>query len=151
MPFDVMHANQILDYMFSKTNTSINAYSQVYMGLSRNDPEADAGIFNELDATTCDNYERVLISIKNETYPDFMGKANNRTIKNVKQINFNRNRSETDAWDTIKGFGLFSAKTGGTPFYYAKVDREGGVEVPPNAVALFDPNTLVISFSSTDA
>ena len=144
MPFSVSQANAFLNFMFSKTNAALTPPTYIYMGLSKNDPEADNGTFTELSG---DTYARVLISQKGETYPDVIGPANGRTIKNVKQINFNRS---TVAWDTIHGFGLFTTETGGTPFYYAKVDSETGVEVPPNAVALFDPETLSISFASTD-
>lgn len=145
MPFSVTQANAILDFMFSKTNTALTHPQYIYMGLCKNDPEADNGTFTELSG---DTYARVLISQKGETYPDFIGSAANRSIKNVKQINFNRS---TVAWDTIHGFGLFTAATGGSPFYYAKVDNPEGVVVPENAVALFDPETLVISFATTDA
>lgn len=144
MPFSVTQANAILNFMFSKTSSDLKVPTYIYMGLSKNDPEADNGTFTELSG---DTYARVLISQKGETYPDVMGTAADRSIKNIKQINFNRS---TVAWDTIHGFGLFSAATGGTPFYYAKVDSAEGVAVPPNAVALFDPETLSISFASTD-
>lgn len=144
MPFSVTQANAILNFMFSKTNNALTPPQYIYMGLCKNDPEADNGTFTELSG---DTYARVLISQKGETYPDFIGSADARSIKNVKQINFNRS---TVAWDTIHGFGLFSAATGGSPFYYAKVDNPEGVVVPENAVALFDPETLKISFANAD-
>ena len=141
MPFSVEPSNSFLNFMFSKVNT-LTAPSAVYMALSSNDPEADGGTFTEFSGN---NYARVLVGLKGETYPDFISSAANRTIKNTKQIVFNK---ATGDWVTAKGFGLFSAPTGGTPFYYAKLDAE--VTVPIGAVALFDPNTLIIGFANTD-
>jgi len=141
MPFSNTYANEILNYTMGKI-ASLTAPTYVYIGLSTNDPEADNGTFNELSGN---NYARVLISIKNETYPDVIGSASDRVIQNTKQINWNKS---TGDWATAKGFGLFSAVTGGTPFFYGKLDAE--VTVPTGAVALFDPNTLKISFPTTD-
>ena len=144
MPFSVTQAAAILNFMFSKSGTALTPPSSIYMALSSNDPEADGGTFNELSGN---NYARVLISQKNETYPDFIPATNTRTIQNTKQIVFNK---ATADWATARGFGLFTVETvgSGTPFYYAKLDNE--VTVEAGAVALFDPNTLVISFATTD-
>lgn len=142
MPFSVEQANSILNFMFSKTGT-LTAPTSIYMALSSNDPEADNGTFTELSGG---GYARVLVSVKGETYPDFIGSASARSIKNTKQIVFNK---ATADWATAKGFALFSGVSGGAPFYYAKLDNE--VTVPTGAVALFDPSTLVISFATTDA
>lgn len=141
MPFSTTYANEILNYTIAKTN-ALTAPSKVYIGLSSNDPEADNGTFTELQGG---NYNRVLVSIKGESFPDYLSSASNREIGNVKQINWLKS---TSAWPTAKGFGLFSAETGGTPFFYGKLDEP--VEVPSGAVALFDPGTLKISFPATD-
>lgn len=142
MPFSVAYRNDILNYLFSKTTASLSAPSQVYIGLSSNDPEADGGTFTELSGK---GYSRVLISQKGATYPDLIGQASGGSISNTKQINWTK---ATGNWTNAQGFGLFSASSGGTPFYYGKLDTL--LEVVEGAVALFDPGALKISFASTD-
>ena len=146
MPFSNAKASEILNYMFSKTNTTLTPPQYIYMGLSSNDPEADNGTFTEISGN---GYARVLVSIKGETYPDFIGAASGRTIQNTKQITFNK---ATANWPNVKGFGLFTAATGGSPFYYAKVDSDDpdGIPVTEGAVALLDPGAMKISFATTD-
>lgn len=149
MPFSTAYANSFLNYTFAK-NTGLTAPNMVYIGLCTNDPEADDGTFNELSGK---GYARVLISQKSETYPNVIGSASARSITNTQQINWTK---ATADWERVNGFGLFSSETGGTPFFYGKLDlsdeviAEGGLLVPSGAVALFDPNTLLISFSDTD-
>ena len=141
MPFSDSYANSILNYALAKTKT-LTAPTQVFIGLSSNDPEADDGTFTELSGG---NYSRVLISLSGETYPDVIGSASDRAIKNTKQINWTKASAD---WATANGFGLFSQETGGTPFFYGKLETP--VAVPTGAVALFEPNSLKISFSVTD-
>lgn len=140
MPLSDSYAKAILNVMFK--GGSLSGSSEVYLGLSTNDPEA--GDFYEMSG---DTYARVLIAKNGATYPDYMGDVDGRAITNAKQINFNR--STTD-WPTIFGFGLFAGKTGGSPYYYARVDNPEGVSVPSNAVALFDPETLKVSIATAD-
>lgn len=142
MPFSTPYANNILNYLFAKTKELIIP-DAVYIGLCANDPEADNGTFNELSGY---GYARVLISQKGETYPNVIGSASNRMITNPYQINWTK---ATGDWEEAKGFGLFSAASGGTPFFYGKL--EVPVTCVAGAVALFDPNTLKISFPTTDA
>lgn len=141
MPFSDSYANNILNYVFSKTN-SLSAPSAVYIGLSTNDPEATNGTFNELAGY---GYARVLVSQRGSAYPNMIGTASNRAITNTYQINWAK---ATGEWETANGFGLFDAPTGGEPFFYGKLTEP--VIVPNGAVALFDPNALRISIASTD-
>lgn len=141
MPFSTTYANNLLNWAFGKSQ-GLTAHSKVYIGLSSNDPEADNGTFTELSGS---GYSRVLISQYGETYPDVIGSASARSITNPKQINWTK---ATADWLNAKGFGLFTAEAGGSPYFYGKLDTE--VEVPTGAVALFDPNTLKISFPTTD-
>lgn len=141
MPFSVEYANNILNYLFAKTS-SLTPPSTVYIGLSTNDPEEDGGTFNELSGN---NYARLLLSARGQTYPNYFGNAVNRNIKNNYQMVFNK---ATGDWATAYGFGLFSSPTGGTPFYYGKLAQP--VFVPAQAVALFDPETLSITLPSSD-
>ena len=149
MPFSDSYANQILSYTLAKTQT-LTAPTHVYIGLCENDPEADGGTFTELSGG---GYSRVLISQKGETYPDVIGSASGRAISNVKQINWNK---ATADWPRVNGFGLFSAATGGTPFFYSKLDltedqiAAGGLLVEEGAVALFEAAGLGLDFATTD-
>ncbi len=141
MPFSTTYANNILNWAFGKSG-SLSGHTKVYIGLCSNDPEADGGTFNELSGN---GYSRVLVSQYNEAFPDVIGTASGRAITNPKQINWTKS---TAAWATAKGFGLFTTETGGAPYFYGTLDTP--VEVPQGAVALFDPNTLKISFPTTD-
>lgn len=147
MPFSTTQAAAFLNFMFSKNSAALTPPTMIYMGLSSNDPEADGGTFTEISGNT---YARMLVSRKGETYPDFIGTATGRTIQNVKQVAFNK---ATAGWLNIKGFGLFTSETGGSPFYYAKVDNEeypDGIPVAAGSVALFDPGSMKISFATED-
>lgn len=149
MPFSTSYANQILDFTFGKT-ASLSAPSTVYIGLSTNDPEADGGAFMELSGNA---YARVLITNRGSTYPNLMNSASTRSITNSQQINWIK---ATDDWARVKGFGLFSSSSGGTPFFYGKLDltpeeeAAGGILCEAGAVMLFDPLALKISFPTTD-
>lgn len=141
MPYSNTYANNILNYTFGKTAT-LAAPEYVYIGLCTNDPEADKGSFTELSGN---GYSRILISHRGQTYPDVINSASDRVVKNAKQINWTK---ATGDWPEAKGFGLFSAATGGTPFYYGKLSE--GVTCEAGAVMLFDPEALQIGIADTD-
>ena len=141
MPFSNNYANNILNYLFAKT-ASLSAPSAVYIGLCTNDPEADGGTFTELSGG---GYSRVLISQRGATYPNVIGNASARAISNQYQINWTK---ATLDWAEAKGFGLFESATGGSPFFYGKLEEP--VTCVAGAVALFDPQTLRISFPTSD-
>lgn len=148
MPFSDSYANSILNYTFAKTQ-QLTPPTQVWIGLSSNDPEADGGTFNELSGG---GYGRVLISLRGETYPNFINSASDREITNSYQIAFPKATAE---W-TVKGIGLFSSQAGGEPFFYGAIElteeqaEAVGLVVDPGAVALFDPETLKIEFPAED-
>ena len=73
MPFDTDTANSVLGWAFGKNTLPIN--SKVYIGMSSNDPEEDSGTFTELSGG---GYTRVLVSVYNNQYPDYIGAAANR-------------------------------------------------------------------------
>lgn len=140
MPFSDSYANNFLNFIFSRID-SLTSPDKVYIGLSSTDPEA--GSFTELSGGA---YGRILLVRKEELeYPDFIGTATNREISNKRQINWTKASSN---WPTAVGFGLFTSETGGSPFYYAKLDKP--VTVPAESVALFDPGEFKIAFSNTD-
>lgn len=143
MPFNTTTANKLLDWTLGNSAVSLSQQNTVYIGLSTNDPEADGGIFTEL---TGDTYERVLIAQHGESYPDCIGSAADRSIENTKQINWTK---ATTNWPTVKGFGLFTAKVGGEPYFYGRLEED--LNVVNGSVALFDPGALKISFPTSDA
>jgi hypothetical protein len=149
MPYSDSYANAILNYTFAKID-KLEAPDFVYIGLCSNDPEAGGGTFNELSGA---GYERVLIHQRGEVFPGLINSASERAITNGKQINWTK---ATLDWERVNGFGLFSAKQGGAPFFYGKIElteeqqAAGGLLVAAGSVALFDPQTLRISFPTTD-
>ena len=153
MPFSTTYANNFLDVAFSKVSASVVPPASVYIGLCTNDPEADNGTVRELSGS---GYSRVLISQKNQTYPNVMGSAANREIKNTMQINWQK---ATADWARVKGFFLSSSPTIGETtaiFFYGKLDlteedeAAGGLLVENGMVALFDPHSFKISFPAAD-
>jgi hypothetical protein len=140
MPYDNVKSNSILDWTFGKTKLS--EISRVYIGLSTNDPVAGKGVFNELSGN---GYARVLIGMYGESYPGLITAAAERTILNGRQINWTK---ATADWPAANGIGLFSSETGGTPYFYGKLEEP--VTCPAGAVFLFDPQTLRVSFPDSD-
>ena len=151
MPFSDTYSNEILKFLFAQSNSlSLSKPTTIYIGLSKNDPEAELGTFDELD---CNTYERLLIVNAGATLGNYLGDVANRSITNTKQINWTK---ATANWDKINGFGLFTTAEGGEPFFYGKLDlseaqeADGGLLIELGAVALFDPGAFKISFSTTD-
>lgn len=150
MPFTTDICDNILKYYFLRSAAAENIFTRPvknYIALSTNDPEADGGTFKEL--TIGENgYQRVLLLDRTEEgahWPDYMSDVADRTVYNEKEIHFNK---ATADWPTVNGFAIFSAETEGYMVYYAKLDNP--VSVPADGVALFDPNTLRISFATQD-
>lgn len=141
MPFSVDYANKFLNFTLSKSST-LTPPSSVYIGLCSNDPDADSGTFTELSGG---GYERVLIVQNGKDVPAVIGSAANRSIKNTSQINWIK---ATANWTEAKGYGLFSAKTGGAPFYYAKLKTP--VTCAKGEIALFDKDALQIQIAEHD-
>lgn len=140
MPFSNTYANNILGWAFGKN--SLPNHSKVYIGLCSNDPEADNGTFTEL---TGGNYARVLVSVNGAAYPDFIGAAASREIKNVKQITWAKASAD---WTQAKGFGIFNVETGGTPYFYGKLTQP--VTCASGEICIFDPEALVMKLSDVD-
>jgi hypothetical protein len=144
MPFTDTYANSILNYTFSKVER-LSAPEAVYIGLCTNDPEASGGTITELSGG---GYHRVMVAQRDETYPNVIGSASGRMIQNTRQINWTK---ATADWAEAKGFFLSSSSTVGEKtgiFFYGKLEEP--VSCTAGAVALFDPNTLKISFPKTD-
>lgn len=147
-PYDDSNSNSLLDWTFGRAKLAEK--SRVYIGLCTNDPVADGGVFTEL---TGSGYARVLIGLYGESYPGLINAASGRAILNGKQINYTK---ATADWPAVNGIGLFTTETGGTPYFYGKLElteeqaAQGGVVCPAGAVFLFDPQTLKVSFPASD-
>ena len=142
MPFSDTYANNILNYLFG--GGSLSAPTQIYLGLHRaSGAEISGG-----------GYARVLIRKSGSSYPNVMGSASGRAISNNAQINYNK---ATTDWGYIGGFGIYTTKTNGEPIFWGDLElteeekAAGGLFVEAGSVALFDANTLKITFSETDA
>lgn len=155
MPFTDTYANNVLNYLMAKTD-SLTPPAAVYIGLCTNDPEASDGSITELSGG---GYHRVMISQRDEVYPDVINRASgsDRMIQNVKQINWTK---ATANWERVNGFFLSSSPTVGETygiFFYGALDldeatkEEGGLLVEAGSVCLFDPYALRISFPEVDS
>lgn len=143
MPFSTTDANAILNWMMGGSTLPIK--SDVYIGLLKNDPEADDGACDEIPKGF-DTYERVLISTGTPNdFPYLMEAADARAIKNKAQINWTK---ATVQWPKVYGIALYTVKTDGAPFYYAKVPNPFTVD--PGEVALFEKGSFKISMEKTD-
>lgn len=115
MPFTTTETNNILNWALGKSN-GLTSKIKVYIGLLKNDPEADNGTCQELSG---DTYHRVLISAYNNTDIKLIGSADARVIQNTAQIAWTK---ATATWPEVKGIALYTTESGTTaPFYYAKV------------------------------
>lgn len=148
-PYDDTNSNNLLNWTFGKAELA--AKSRVYVGLSTNDPVADKGAFAELSGK---GYKRELINVyADQTYFGYINPASDRSILNGKQINYTKASAD---WDPVNGIGLFTTETGGTPYFYGKLElteeqaAEGGVVCPAGAIFLFDPEGMKVSFPAAD-
>lgn len=148
MPFTTSEANTLLNWMLGKTS-ALSGKGSVYIGLLTNDPEdkddAGIGVCNEIKTSDVEEYHRVLLHQFNNDAVDLIGNADGRVIKNKAQINWTKAKSD---WPLVKGIALYTAKSGGSPFYYAKLKNPLSVE--KDAVALFEKDQLQIGFKDTD-
>lgn len=170
MPYSEKYAQTFLNYTLGQSREAFYPPNNIYLALFTNDPEADGGVCTEL---TVPGYERLMIvrwanetktvwngetgqmetktGLQLQEYPSYFGAAEGRTIQNNRQINWAK---ATQDWPTIKGFGLFTKATNEgletpeEPFFYGKLDNP--ITVPKDAVALFDPGSLKITFPTSD-
>ena len=166
MPFTSNYANLILNWAIGLGSASLSRPSEVYIGLTSNNPEEASGEIVELSGG---GYSRVLctktVTLKSgETLinPNKFRSASsasddtNRNVENEEQINWTK---ATENWERVNGFFLSTSgtvgETSGIFFYGAlTLDEEtkaaGGLLVEAGAVALFDPQTFKIEFPAKD-
>ena len=149
MPHNISDANKILNSTFR--GEAIPSVSEIWMGLSTNDPVADGGTFNELAGN---GYARVLVEQVGKSYPALLGEATGRSITNVKQINWTK--ATGGDWQRANGVGFFTAQTGGTPRFYGKLTltaeqiAAGGLLTEEGAVCLLDPGAFRVEMADYD-
>lgn len=153
MPLTTTYANEYLNFLLAKT-AALTAPSAVYIGLCTNDPEEDNGVIQELSGG---GYSRVMVSQKNQTYPNLIGNAAARAISNPGQINWTK---ATQNWARVNGFFLSASSVVGETaqvFFYGALQLDddvkdaGGLLVEAGAVALFDPQAFKIEFPARDS
>ena len=132
------YANNYLSFLLGKTKT-LTAPTTVYIGLCTNNPEIADGDFaiGDFNEIVGDTYERVVLVINGESYPNLIGAAADKKIVNIAQINWTKT---LEGYPDAKGFGLFSMKTDGTPFAMGKLANT--LTTPAGAVALFEAGGL---------
>lgn len=129
MILSVDYANNYLNFLLGKTKT-LTAPTQVWLGLCTNDCEAE-GTFSEVSGN---GYGRTLLSYSGQTLDVTISAAAARALENLKQIVTPKATGDY----TVKGIGLFSAETGGTPFAWGNLDTENGVAVVTGALPMFE-------------
>lgn len=141
------YANNYLSFLLGKVKT-LTAPTTVYIGLSTNNPEIEDGDYaiGDFNEITGDTYERVVLVINGESYPNLVGTADDRKMTNIAQINWTKT---VEGYPDANGFGLFSAATGGTPFAVGKLAST--LTTPAGAVALFDAGGLEFFIGSAVA
>ena len=142
-------ANQLLDQLFAATSGSQKNY--YYIGLSTTMPKPDGSNFTEPSipagavddngaSITVNEYERVSLS-------GLVSNAANAIVKNTAIIFFNE--AEHYAWGTITHFGIFTAKTGGTPIFYGELTSP--VTVQKNYIPIFRKDKLQVGLDQDPA
>ena len=87
---------------------------RVYLGLGN----ADGGFFNEIVATTANNYARVLVKrTDDDEFPNLLSHSG-RIVQNHEQIVFNKVK---DTAYTANAIGLYRSVSGGSPYAWAKL------------------------------
>lgn len=134
MGFTTNYANNILKTLFG---------SNKYIALTTQAPTADSTGATIVEPNADDGYARAKVSNGNFT-------AENRTIKNGDYIYF---PEATKSWGKIKYLCVVDSGTrgAGTLDYFGQItnsDGQVGVDVDPNTVPLFKPNTINISLDA---
>lgn len=106
MPFTTAMANSVL-YENFHGDAEGGDKRKVYIGLSSTAPSEDGSNFTEPEATKTTGYHRGEIGSK-------MAQASNRQIQNNTVCYMSLLRADLG---TVGYFGLFTAKSGGVPFF----------------------------------
>lgn len=152
MPFTTEYSNDILNMLFGKKSATVmQLYDRIYLALSSNDPTTSNGAFSELGGN---GYERVLISNRAETYPNLIGEASERKIKNEVEIHF---KQSTDSWPTAHGIGLYGVNVNSkgeelTPVFlwYGSLASNPLVVDKAGMVPLLSEEALTIAMAESD-
>ncbi|MBO5070814.1 MAG: hypothetical protein J6C37_10720 [Roseburia sp.] len=144
-------ANSLLEQLFWKEpTTSSGSKTYYYIGLSTTTPDVNGSNFTEPvipdgaeddegNAITTNEYQRVSLE-------GVMGSAADGIIKNSAIIFFNE--AEHYGWGTITHFGIFTAKSGGTPIFWGEVPS---TEVQKNYIPIFRAGKLQVGLDNDPA
>lgn len=136
-------ASALKNLILGKSKT-MTGTTQVWIGLSSNDPVTD-GSFTEIPAgVTTTNYEREILSIAEQAYPDKLEVVSDRLSRNKEKIAFNKCVSGY----TVKGVGFFKSKdriTDPNPFAWGRLTTaDGTVQAVAGSMVVFEPEDFAI-------
>ena len=141
-------ANSLLEQLVKSTSGSTTSY--YYIGLSTTTPKGDGSNFTEpvipADAVDDDGNKITVNEYQRVSLSGVMGSAANAIIKNNAIIFFNE--AEHYGWGTITHFGIFTAKTGGTPIFWGEVPE---TTIPKNYIPIFRAGKLQIGLDQDPA
>jgi len=132
-------ANNILKCLFGQ-QSSVSLASTCYIGLSTTTPDSDGSNFTEPASTT--GYLRSLLGNSSNSVTYLMATPSDGSTKNNNIIFF---PEATEGWGTVTHFGIFSAKTGGTPIFWGALTAS--VAVPTGYIPIFRVGSLSVSLS----
>lgn len=131
-------SNNILNAFFGRTG-SVTLAQTAYIGLSTTTPDSSGGNFTE--PATSAGYSRTLIGNYNQASTQLMDAAADGSISNAHNIIFFPEATTT--WNTITHFGIFTAKTGGTPILWGALSSN--INVPAGYIPIFRAGSLTVS------
>ena len=121
-------ANAILSGLFPNGSSG-----GTYIGLSTTTPNENGGNFTEPTVGSTTGYKRAKVEV--------MGTPSDGQIQNTDIIFFPE--SLGDGWGTITHFGLFSAQTGGTPYFWGELTGSS-VQIPAGYIPIFRADALIV-------
>lgn len=141
-------ANSLLEQLIKTISGSTTTYH--YIGLSTTTPNGDGSNFTEpvipADAVDDDGNKITVNEYQRVSLSGVMGSAANAIIKNNAIIFFNE--AEHYGWGTITHFGIFTARTGGTPIFWGEVPE---TTIPKNYIPIFRAGKLQIGLDQDPA
>lgn len=121
-------ANTILDDLFRPDNGK----TTIYIGLATNEAVPDENGNNFKEPSSANGYKRSKL--------DVMTSASDGQTQNSDIIFFALSREA--GWGTITHFGVFTAQSGGTPYYTGELTT--AVQIPAGYIPIFDIGALKI-------
>lgn len=157
MPIVTSYRNEILKLFTGKAKSiTLSSGGECYLGFSSTTPTEAGGNFTEPSSDT--NYARIQLNIfAAMQHTDKWGDVTNGAVTNKAEICSNKCK-QSGGWPEFTHFGIFTAKTGGTPVLYDFLTDSTGEQDPNTGkypakslkveegnVAVFEAGTLMLS------